>query len=108
MYPRGLNPWLHEQRELVIDGLGAGRRDLREPSLPGIIEDVSAGRGIFPTIPWELPQADPADGVKVVRAGPTPLRANLWAARRRRESNRITDWIFRDLARQQDRSVTTT
>lgn len=97
MYPRDLNPWLHDQRRAAIERVGAGQRELREPSLPGIIADVSAGRGIFPAIPWELPPDGTADGVSVVRVGPTPFRANLWAVRRRQDSNRLTDWIFDDV-----------
>lgn len=100
MYPRDLNPWLHAQRKSAIGSVGAAERELREPSLPGIIEDVTAGRGIFPAIPWELPQPGDAAGVHVLHWDETPFRANLWAVRRRHDSNRITDWLFRDLARQ--------
>lgn len=96
-YPRDLNPWLHDQRQAAIEQVGAAARQLREPSLPGIIADITAGRGIFPAIPWELPPEGSADGVRVVRVADSPFRANLWAVRRSAHPNRITDWIFRDL-----------
>lgn len=99
MYPRELNPWLHDQRRAVLEGVGAAARELREPSLPGIIADVSAGRGVFPAIPWELPPEGTAEGVRVVRLGNSQFRANLWAVRRRDSAHRVTDWIFRDLVR---------
>jgi DNA-binding transcriptional LysR family regulator len=86
LHPRSVNSWTFEVMSEWLARHGAVVAELEETSLPGIIEQVRAGSGLFPAVPWELDFVNPAElsGLTVVpTTGEEGLRYRLWLARRK-------------------------
>jgi DNA-binding transcriptional LysR family regulator len=85
LYPEALNGWLFAGLAPELAGAGAAVVELREPALPAVLEQVRAGDGVFPAVPWELDFVAPAameDLVVRPTTGEPGLRYGLWLARR--------------------------
>ena len=86
LHPPTVNAWTFEAMATAVTAHGATVVELGETSHPGIIEQVRAGLGLFPAVPWEMDFINPAelDGLAVVpTSGEEGLRYRLWLARRR-------------------------
>lgn len=85
LHPRSVNSWTFEVMSESLARHGAIVAELEETSLPGIIEQVRAGAGLFPAVAWELDFVNPTEltGLSVVpTTGEEGLRYRLWLARR--------------------------
>lgn len=85
LYPTSVNAWMFERMAPPLQERGAEVAELEEPSLPSVLEQVRAGAGLFPAIPWEMDFVNPAqlEGLAVLRtSGEEGLRYRMWLARR--------------------------
>jgi DNA-binding transcriptional LysR family regulator len=104
LHPRSVNSWTFEVMSESLTRRGAIVAELEETSLPGIIEQVRAGPGLFPAVAWELDFINPAElaGLAVVSTtGEEGLRYRLWLARRQGAHTPLVDsfWALAGRAR---------
>jgi hypothetical protein len=81
-----------------LEEAGATAGELEESSLPAALDQVLAGRGLFPAVPWEMDFVNPTqlEGLAVLpTSGHEGLRYRLWLARRAGETADAIELFWR-------------